>query len=65
MHKFADHWELIDEKEGKDQAWRRNVRVAILIGMFGDCVASGILDSTDSKSPAEDDTRYELIISSI
>jgi len=65
MHKFADHWELIDEKPGKDQIWRRNVRVGILIGMLGDCVASGILDSTDSKSPAEDDMRYELMISSI
>jgi len=65
MHKFADHWKLIDEKDGKDQIWKRNVRVGILIGMLGDCVASGILDSTRSKSLAEDNMRYELMIGSL
>ena len=65
MRKFADYWKLIDDADGRDQTWKRNARIAVLIGLLAECGSHGILDSTQSKFAAERNMDDELMFSSI
>jgi len=54
MERFAVHWKALEDVDSKDQTWKRVIRTGVLIGLLGDCMVYGILDSTRSKYSEED-----------
>jgi hypothetical protein len=66
MERLATAWnETIDRASGRNQAWRRDVRTAVVLSILDDCVSHGILDSTRSKSFTQANMATKLMVSSI
>jgi hypothetical protein len=59
--RLANLWNVtIDRAPCRNNIWKRDTREAILVGLLGDCVRYGILDSTRSKLLAQADEAFVL-----